>query len=295
MRILVTGAAGMIGSSICRFLDEQERAYIPTDIRTDQRDLRELFQCQVMADDVDMIFDCAAPTRGIGSNDFLETSAIPVNLLSCKPKHYVYLSSSCVYPDAAPLPTTEDWGFSAWPESANQGYGWAKRMGELACKYSGSACTIVRPSNVYGPSYRWDQPIKHVIPSLIERMLAGENPLVVWGSGEQTRSFIYEDDCADLILRLSHHVGTFNIPGEEVPIKDLVDVIARTVGYIGKIEFDTTRPEGPKRKAQDWTNLRSVLPDWKSKVPVYEGLLRTVEAARAALRDNRVSVSTDRA
>lgn len=267
MRILVTGSAGMIGSNIARLLDSPDLC--DKRFGWDARDVR---------DSYDLIYDCAASTRGIGSDDFLETAQVPLNLVQ-QTKHIVYLSSSCVYHDSATLPTLEYEGFVDEPESANRGYGWAKRVGELACRYSGIKSTILRLSNIYGPSYDWSNPIKHVIPALIERMLAGENPLVVWGSGEQTRSFMYEEDVAEIIVRLSRHEGTFNLGGQETTIQELVTLLAEITGYKGHIVYDKSKPEGPARKSQSTERLQKALGKWKV-TPLKEGLEKTVRAAK---------------
>lgn len=275
----------MIGSNLVRLLGPQT---ITCDLQQGGIDLLERKNCYWAKDA--MVFDCASPTRGIGSNDFLEAARIPMNLLAAKPYHFVYASSSCVYPDDAPLPTSEEHGFSGEPEEANRGYGWAKRAGELACRYSGVRCTIVRLSNIYGPSYNWANPIKHVIPSLIEKMLRGDNPLIVWGSGDQTRSFMFEEDCARLMLALSSEEGTYNLGGTEFSIAGLVHLLAEITKYKGRIVFDTTKPEGPKRKLQDTQRLESVLGKIVT-TPLEKGLQLTVETAYDALRNHRISRS----
>lgn len=262
----------MIGSNVVKLLHDCR----VRDLKNGW-DLRDINECIGMEGEV--VFDLAAPTRGIGSNDFSDAARIPLNILAARPKHFVYASSSCVYPDDAPVPTPEHWGFSGSPETANEGYGWAKRAGELACKYSGIPCTVVRPSNIYGPSYDWSNPIKHVIPSLIERMLRGDDPLVVWGDGHQTRSFMYEEDCATLIVALSKHVGTFNLGGQEIRIGELVRILVELTGYKGEIVFDDSKPVGPRRKAQDTARIERILGKIVS-TPLEEGLRKTVDAAR---------------
>lgn len=266
----------MIGSNVAKLLPDCK----VRDLKNCW-DLRDPNDCIGMEGNV--VFDLAAPTRGIGSDDFSDAARVPLNILAAKPKHFIYASSSCVYPDGASVPTPEAFGFLLDPERANQGYGWAKRVGELACRYSDIPCTIVRPSNIYGPSYDWSNPTKHVIPSLIERMLRGDDPLVVWGDGHQTRSFMYEEDCASLIVALSKHQGTFNLGGDEVPIGYVVAILAQMLDYKGKVVFDDTKPVGPRRKAQDTTKIHSVLGAIVS-TPLEEGLRRTVLAAQRNYR-----------
>lgn len=241
----------------------------------------------------ELIFDCAAPTQGIGSDDFMDAARIPLNLLSTKPAIYVYASSSCVYPDGIILPATEEWGLAGEPEEANRGYGWAKRVGELACKYSGVPCTIVRLANIYGPSYDWSKPHKHVIPSLIEKMLRGDDPLIVWGSGNQTRSFMYEVDCAKRMIALSAHPGTYNMGGVEISIRDIVQLLKGIIGYKGQIVYDLTKPEGPLRKAQSTKKMDKILGPL-SITPILKGLELTVESYEA-IRNHRFSHSSHRA
>lgn len=240
-------------------------------------DLRDINECIGMEGNI--VFDLAAHTRGIGSDDFSDAARVPLNILASNPAHFIYTSSSCVYPDNAPIPTHEKFGFDGDPEGANEGYGWAKRVGEMACRYSSIPCTIVRPSNIYGPSYDWSNPIKHVIPSLIERMLRGDDPLVVWGDGHQTRSFMYEEDCAKLIVALSKHEGTFNLGGDEIAIGDLTGILAAIIDYKGRIVFDDSKPVGPRRKVQDATKIQSVLGSIVL-TPLGEGLRKTVHAAQ---------------
>jgi GDP-L-fucose synthase len=275
----------MIGSNIKRLLGSCAIADLLTGT-----DLRENWH---FSPQPELIFDCAAPTQGIGSEDFMDAARIPLNLLSTNPTIYVYASSSCVYPDGIILPATEEWGLAGEPEEANRGYGWAKRVGELACKYSGVACTIVRLANIYGPSYDWSQSHKHVIPSLIEKMLRGDDPLIVWGSGDQTRSFMYEVDCAERMIALSAHPGTYNLGGVEIAIRDIVQFLKVIIGYKGKITYDETKPVGPLRKTQSTEKMDKILGPLPI-TPIMKGLELTVEAYDAS-RNHRTRAHTQRA
>ena len=284
MRNIVAGSSGMIGSRVVAMLDAPIRLDLKDGV--DLRCFDDHWDSVFEGIEGNIVFDCAAPTQGIGSDEFLDVARIPMNLLASRPSKFIYCSSSCVYSDFCEVPTTEDEGILGLPESANRGYGWAKRCGELACKYSGVSCAIVRPSNIYGPSYDWSKEHKHVIPSLITQMLDGVNPLIVWGSGHQSRSFMYEEDCAALIVALSKHEGTFNLGGEEIKIGALAKMIAELVGYKGQIVFDTDKPEGPRRKVQDTTLLNRTLGSVVS-TPLEEGLRKTIAAAR----NSRISVA----
>src|SRR5260221_2380612 len=139
MRPVVAGGMGMIGSNVVK----QLAAPIVLDLKNGW-DLRNSADCTLAK--VALVFDLAAPTEGIGSNNFSDVARIPLNLLAEKPKHYVYTSSSCIYSDAPPIPTPESFGFLLDPEKANQGYGYGKRAEELDCKDSDVPHTIVRPA-----------------------------------------------------------------------------------------------------------------------------------------------------
>lgn len=270
MRPVVAGGMGMIGSNVAKLLP----APVILDLKNGY-DLRDPKDCELAAGA--LVFDLAAPTEGIGSHNFSDVARIPLNLLAKHPKRYIYVSSSCVYPDTAEVPTEEYEGLASYPESANEGYGWGKRCGELACKYSDVPHTIVRPGNIYGPSYDWSRKHKHVIPALIEKMLRRDETIVVWGDGYQSRSFMYEEDCAKLIVALSKYDGIYNLGGWEMRIGHLVKLLVELTGYQGKIVFDSSKPTGPMRKAQCTKRMERVL----GKVvltPIEEGLRKTIDA-----------------
>ncbi|MFZ3211392.1 MAG: NAD-dependent epimerase/dehydratase family protein [Terriglobales bacterium] len=303
MRVLVAGGAGMIGSNIVRLLGPSA---VVADVSVDGWDLRNFSVCQMAVEGMDAIYDCAARTVGIeySSNHhgemFYDTAAISLNLLEAarlaNVKKYMVVSSSCVYPDWAQVPVLESDGEPGAPESANLGYGWAKRFaeiqGRLYAEQYGMHVVIVRPGNVYGPSYNWANPEMHVIPSLISKMLGGDDPLTVWGSGQQTRSFLYEEDCARLMIALMEK-GTrgeaYNLGGEEVSIGKLTKLLAELCEYTGTIIFDAGKPEGPARKAQNTKKLEMLLGK-ALLTPLREGLQKTIEHC-CPVKSRRESVS----
>jgi nucleoside-diphosphate-sugar epimerase len=199
--------------------------------------------------------------------------------------HVVITSSSCVYPDDVPVPTTEREPFDGMPESVNAGYGWAKRMHELAAGYFASEyaikVTVLRPFNMYGANYPWRSTEKaHVIPALVKRILDGEDPLVVWGSGEQRRNFLHGSDAAEAALRViaSGAEGPVNVGYEEdTRIADLVTLICDVTGRRPAVIFDRSRPDGNPRKSADSTRLRELTGGYTPRVTLRAGIEEMVE------------------
>ena len=213
--------------------------------------------------------------------------------------HVVITSTSCVYPDDAPVPTPELDAFIGLPELVNEGYGWAKRVQELAGAYlareRGTHVTVLRPFNMYGANYPWRSTERaHVIPALVKRILDGEDPLNVWGSGEQRRNFLHGSDAAELALRViaSGAQGAVNIGYEEdTRIADLVSLICDVTGRHPEIVFDRSRPDGQARKSADATRLRALTGGYEPRVSLRQGIeemvrwyQRTFSATRAPLR-----------
>jgi GDP-L-fucose synthase len=218
-------------------------------------------------------------------------------------RRFQVTSSSCVYPDVCPVPTSEDAAERNTPEQANAGYGWAKRMAELqgifyAQEY-GMEVAIIRLVNAYGPRYHWEQEEPHVIPSLIQRLLKGEKSLLIWGSGRQTRSFIHASDAAMLMmlsLERAANATPMNIGlKEETKISDLVTELTAIAGFHGNVQFDTTKPEGPARKALDLTRQEQLIPDFYPRISLRDGLRETYEAAIRYYAGRRAGVAASTA
>jgi len=302
MKILVTGGLGLLGSNVVRLLREQrgERHVAVADINLSrEHDLRDQSACLAATEGVDRIFHIADHTVGIGYSskhhgEMLTNSLlISLNLLEATKvngvKDYLYVSSSCVYADADD-PVEESLGTERNPEHANEGYGWAKRIGELQARYYakeyGMRVIIARPANLYGPSYDWSNPNPHVIPSLIAQMLSGKKEITIWGSGEQTRTFMYERDAARILIELMEDGESgeaYNLGGQETEIKTAAQILSHHCGYRGKLNFDTSKPEGPRRKAYNTEKIGRLI-SGMTVTNLSDGLKETVEAARRAFQ-----------
>ncbi|MFZ5845439.1 MAG: NAD-dependent epimerase/dehydratase family protein, partial [Patescibacteria group bacterium] len=197
---------------------------------------------------------------------------------------FLVVSSACIYPHDAVVPTPESEGFRGEPEETNAGYGWAKRMAEkLGMYYAeefGMKVTIVRPYNAYGPRDHFDPATSHVIPALIKRVFEGEDPVVVWGSGKQTRAFLYVDDLA---LGMIAAIEKYPVPDpvnlgtdEEITIRELVAMIVALSGRSPKIIFDTTKPDGSPRRNSDNTKAREKI-GFVAQTKLRAGLQKTIE------------------
>jgi len=225
----------------------------------------------------DIVINLAAHVAGIEYNRTHQATMLKENIqiaqvmLEAARLHnierFLTVSSACVYPHKALIPTPETEGMKGEPEPTNGGYGWAKRFSEILSKYYcdqfGMQIGIVRPYNAYGPGDHFDDADSHVIPALITRVMKNENPFSVWGSGNQTRSFLYVQDLAlGMLLSVEKYPtpDPINLGSDsEISIKNLIDIICGISGKKLKIVFDTSKPDGSPRRKSDNTKAKRIL------------------------------------
>ena len=323
-RVVVGGGCGFLGSYLVPLIvragahvtvvDNLENGDAATleavrdDVSFLEADLRERSVCDRVMAAQDMFINLAAKASGVGFSRTHHGEMLVDNLLcGLVPlqaavrhgvPHVVLTSTSCVYPDTALVPTPELDALVGQPESVNEGYGWAKRMQELAGAYfareRGLAVTVLRPFNMYGANYPWRTTEKaHVIPALVKRVLDGEDPLVVWGSGEQRRNFLHGSDAAELIMRViaSGADAPVNIGYEEdTSIAELVALICDVTGRHPRVEFDRTRPDGQARKSADATRLRALTGGYTPQVSLRAGIEEMVEWYQRTFAASRARV-----
>ena len=305
-KVLVGGGCGFLGSylvpalvregAIVTVVDNLENGAVEqlTSVRAqvDLRigDLRDEIIATEVTRGQDVLFNLAAKAFGMEYSkshhgemltDNLRCTLVPLDAARRNGvERAVIMSSSCVYPDDAPVPTPELGTFVGAPESVNAGYGWAKRIQELAGQYCadehGMRVSILRPFNMYGSNYRWGSQEKaHVIPVLVKRVMDGEDPVVVWGSGDQRRNFLHGSDAANVMLRVvaKDHAGPVNIGyDDDTPIRTLAQLICEVSGRSPHVTFDTSKPEGQLRKCADATLLRRLTDDYAPLVSLRNGI-----------------------
>jgi len=253
-------------------------------------DLRALDKCEEVCSGQDVVMNLAAPAFGIEysmthhGEMLTEVTTIGFNLLEGarrqNVRRFLVVSSSCVYPDDADVPTKEDEGYRGTPETVNVGYGWGKRMVELQGRYYAQEydmeIAIARPFNAYGPREPFEVCKAHVMPALIQRVLQGDNPITVWGSGHQTRSFVHGKDAALGLKLITEHYAVadpVNVGHDrETTIRELAGRILEITGKDLKLLFDTSKPEGAIRKSSDVTKLREVTHGFTPQITLDEGL-----------------------
>ncbi len=308
-KVLVTGGAGFIGSHLVDMLVARGSSVTVLDnlsngtlknieqvkkfIVFQKGDCTKPEDALVACKNQDIVMNLAARVGGIEYNrthqgtmlrDNLNIDSIMIEAARlANVERYLVVSSACVYPHDASIPTPESEGFRNAPEETNGGYGWAKRMGEKLGQYYadefGMKIAIVRPYNAYGPRDHFESTSSHVIPSLIKRVVNGENPVVVWGSGKQSRAFLYAEDFAEgLMLGIERYptadpvnLGT----DEEISIEYLVKKVIEITGKKAKISFDTTKPDGSPRRNSDNTLAHEKL-GFVAKTSLSEGLKKTI-------------------
>ena len=313
-KVLVTGGAGFIGSHVVEMLvDLGAIITVPVRKTTDRSFLVSVEQgIQVVEGDLsdrrdvercingkEVVLHLAA-AKGGGivhsmahhGSLFRDNMSSFINVMDAARQEaiprFLVVSSACVYPRELEIPIREHDGFTGVPEPTNAGYGWSKRMEEyMALAYAdefGMNIGIVRPFNAYGPRDDFFRATNHVIPGLITRLFAGENPLVVWGTGRQTRSFLYVTDFARGVLMAGARVdvkGPLNLcSDEEVSIGDLARLIVEASQLDVPIRFDTSKPDGQPRRAGDGQQAGKLL-GFRAEIPLSEGIRRTIHWFKA--------------
>ncbi|MGP8217008.1 MAG: GDP-L-fucose synthase [Bacteroidia bacterium] len=292
-RIYVAGHKGMVGSAIIRKLNYIGNNNIITrnskelDLRK-QEDVFTFFS----KEKPDYVFLAAAKVGGIYANNtyraeflydnlLIEANVIHASYLN-KVKKLMFLGSSCIYPKLAPQPLKESYLLTGTLEYTNEPYAIAKIAGIKLCEsyrlQYGCNFISVMPTNLYGPNDNYDLNNSHVLPALLRKFHAAKvenQPAVtVWGSGSPMREFLHVDDLADACLFLMEkynepelvNIGT----GTDISIKDLALLIKMVSSYNGKLEFDSSKPDGTPRKLLDVTKLHNL--GWKHKISLEEGI-----------------------
>ena len=292
-KIFVAGHRGMVGSAIVRELERQGYTNIVTrthkELDLTRQDQVERFFAE---EKPEYVFLAAAKVGGIMGNvtakaDFMyENMMIEMNVIhaawknSCKKVEF--LGSSCIYPRMAPQPITEDALLTSSLESTNEAYALAKISGLKYCEYLnsqyGTDYISVMPAGLYGPNDNYHPEHSHVLPALIRRFheakLEGKESVTCWGDGSPLREFLYVDDLANLcVFLMNNYSGNETVnagSGKELTIKELTELVAKVVGYTGRIEWDHTRPNGTPRKLLDVSKAKQL--GWTYKTELEDGI-----------------------
>lgn len=293
-RYLITGSAGMLGSSLRRLLVNEDAVYLTRE----DADLTsfEATAALFRTHKPEFVIHCAAVVGGIGSNSihsgdyFRKNILINLNVLEAARlagvKRLISFMSTCVFPDKTEYPLKENNLHNGAPHPSNFGYAYAKRMLEVqssAYRKEWNCDFIVAiPTNMYGPHDDFALEGGHVIPSLIHRTYLRQqegSDLLAWGTGSPLREFVYVDDIAKLTLwALENYREEEPIifsSGVERSIKELVEIVAEKMKFTGKIVWDPTKPDGQFRKPSDTAKLRRLMPDFQF-TPLDEGIEKSV-------------------
>jgi len=276
----VTGGAGFLGSFVVEKLTK-ERGVKPEHIRVPRSkevDLRRWENCVKAVEDIDVVIHLAAKVGGIGFNKkypgtlFYDNAVMGIQLMEAARQEgvqkFVAVGTICAYPKFTPVPFKEEDLWNGYPEETNAPYGIAKKallvQAQAYRMQYGFNVIYLLPVNLYGPRDNFDPESSHVIPALIKKMidakLAGEDEVVVWGTGKVSREFLYVEDAAEGILLATEKYNKsdpVNLGvGKEITIRDLVYLIAELTGYTGKIVWDITKPDGQPKRCLEITKAK---------------------------------------
>ena len=297
-KIYIAGHRGMVGSAIVREL--QRKGYVNLLTRThEELDLTDQNSVTtfMLKEKPEYIFLAAAKVGGIHANNTYRGEFIYQNLImesniihaawQAGVRRLLFLGSSCIYPRDCPQPIKEEYLLTGPLEKTNEPYAIAKIAGIKLCEaYNqqyGTQYVSAMPTNLYGPNDNYDLQTGHVVPALIRKAHEAKNrnekQLVVWGTGNPMREFLYVDDMADAcVFMMEKNIteGLFNIgTGEDVTIRELSETISSVVGFSGDIIFDTSMPDGTPRKLLNIDKLHRLR--WKHKMSLKEGLKKAYE------------------
>ena len=289
-KIFVAGHKGLVGSAIVRRLKEDGYTKIITKDRsecdlTKSDDVKKLFE----DNRIDFVFDAAARVGGIHANDtysaefIYQNTMIQTNLIHWAYKYFVkkfvFLGSVCIYPKYAETPVKEESILTGELEPTNEAYAIAKIHGiemlKMYNKQYGFKGVSLMPCNLYGPNDNFHPENGHVIPALMTKFNnATTDSVTCWGDGTPTREFMYVDDLADACLFAVENYSDAELinvgSGQDISIFHLAHKIAALTGYQGKIEWDTSRPNGTPKRPLDYNKITEK--GWKPNYTLDQGL-----------------------
>ena len=298
-RVVVSGGNGFLGS----FVVEKLRAAACRELsapRSSEYDLREKSEAMRLFRDArpDVFIHLAAVVGGIGANRanpgrfFYENATMGINVIEAARlagiEKFVCIGTVCSYPKFTPVPFREDDFWNGYPEETNAPYGLAKKMllVQLQAYHQqyGMNGIYLTPVNLYGPRDNFDLESSHVIPALIrkcwEAKQARAPEVSIWGTGNATREFLYVEDAADAIVLAAEKYskpGLVNLgSGQEISIRDLVELIRSLVGFDGRMCWDATKPDGQPRRCLDWSRALAEF-GWKAQTSFRDGLQKTIQ------------------
>ena len=298
-RILITGGAGFLGSFVVKKLRESgyREIFFP---RSKDYDLTQMAAVQKVYQDAqpDIVIHLAAQVGGIGANRenpgkfFYDNLMMGVQLMEVGRQRgiekFVALGTICCYPKFTTIPFKEKDFWNGYPEETNAPYGLAKKMllvqsQAYRAQYSFHSIFLM-PVNLYGPGDNFNLSSSHVIPALIRKCVEAveqkSDEIIVWGTGNATREFLYVDDCAEAIVLATERYDKpepVNIgAGFEISIRDLTYLITKLAGFNGKITWDASKPDGQPRRCLDTTRANEEF-GFRAKTDFKEGLAETIQ------------------
>lgn len=314
MKLFLAGHNGMVGRSIHKVLKEEFEYEIITESRsnldlTNQKEVKDFLTIKKP----DAVIIAAAKVGGIHANNIYPANFIYENIMIQNNlihesyisgiKKILFLGSSCIYPKDAKQPMKESYLLTGKLEETNEPYAIAKIAGIKTCesynRQYGVDYRSIMPTNLYGPYDNFHPMNSHVVPALIRRFheakINKDKEILIWGDGSPLREFLHVDDMArasifvlglskiDYKNKVDDMLSHINVgSGEEISIKNLAHLVAKTVGYDGQIKFDTTKPNGTKRKLLDTFKINSM--GWKPLIKLEQGLLDTYKWYLANIR-----------
>ena len=297
-RIFVSGHRGMVGAAVCRRLALESGVEVITQNRdaldlTDESAVKRFFEDRRP----DAVVFAAAKVGGIVANntypvEFLSDN-VRMEMAAIGAAHqtgvgpFLFLGSTCIYPRECAQPIVEQSLLTGPLEKTNEAYALAKIVGLKLCQYIraqyGLTYHSAMPTNLYGPGDNYHPENSHVLPALLRRFHeakeASLDAVTIWGTGSPRREFLHVDDLADALVHLLAienppdwvNVGT----GIDIAILEMAELVAKVVGFSGRIETDPTRPDGTPRKVTDVSRLHSL--GWKHRINFEDGLRQTYE------------------
>jgi GDP-L-fucose synthase len=305
-RVVVTGGHGFLGS----FVVEKLRAAGAREVvvpRSQVHDLRIQSEALRLYTDSrpDIVIHLAAVVGGIGANRanpgrfFYDNAMMGMNMIEAARiaglEKFVCAGTICSYPKFTPVPFREEDFWNGYPEETNAPYGLAKKMLLVQLQayreQFGLNGIYLTPVNLYGPRDNFDLETSHVIPALIRKCLEAKQnaaaEIVAWGTGKATREFLYAEDAAEAIALAAEKYSKPTLvnlgSGEEISVRDLLEMIRSLVGTTAEVRWDASRPDGQPRRCLDTSRAAAEF-GWRAKTPLRDGLRKTIDWYKAASR-----------